>query len=376
MATRSGAGVIPSGNGTDPWTLLRDYVKQQNSDRQMHEQMDFRQGLADDALAQRAAQNSPEAQYAKTDARLKARIANGFGPRSGGATSGKAVDTKNAAEFQAGLREGGISNPYAIALLMGNAQAESKFNTGALGDLNLGPGEEAHGTMQWRKERWNALQKFSEARGTPVTDPRLQGEYAAYELTRGGYQGVGKRLQALNSMEGGQGLMKEYLGYNPKVANEADRFATAQNWLKRDQGIKPNAAPQYATGLIHDPSDPTHIYRTAEGPDGVKFQLTNMPTQRASDMQHYYRKQFKDGGDRMIELVPDGKVEKGNPQYRIYSSPPPLPAVAAAPVQALTPPPAPAAPVDTTGSITPAPVPEEEDNEEVPILDPNQIPGD
>lgn len=382
------AGVIPAGNmGQDPWSMLRDYVRNQNTQQLQRENLNARADMA--AQAQQAAMdraqytNSAAVQYAKTDARLKARIANGFGPRTG---SGSAMtDKKAAAEFEAGLREGGLNNPYAVALMMGNAQSESKFNPNATGDLTLGPGREAHGMMQWREERWKALQDFAAAKGVPVNDPKTQGMYAAYEVTQGLRKQLGPKLNSLKSMDGGQDLMYQYLGYNKKVANEADRFATSQAWLKKDQGIKSQVADATASRHYRDPSDPAFIYRESDKPDAARYQLTHMTDSAYQTALAGMRRQYKKDADKMIvrDFNEPVNPKTGAFTYRVYDRPPsllsteafgpPMPAsmVPAKPTQVAAEEP------ETTGSVAPlGPLPEEIEEDAAPPENPLDYVGD
>lgn len=358
---------IKAGNGTDPWKMLGDYVKGQNNqilqrqrDNATMDRLEFQQSQQN---ARQAATQDPSAVYDRAAARYRARSEYTAGKPGKDMTSSAAAQA-----FKAGLIEGGINNPHALATILGNAQHESSFNPNALGDTDLGPGREAHGIIQWREGRFKALQDYAAAKGGNWTDPKIQGGYAAHELTKNPqYAPIGQALNNLKSLDGAQPLMRQYLGYKVAVANEPERMGNADMWFKKSTGTKP--APIVAdNGLYRDPNDPTHVYRTEPGEKGVKFQLTQMKPGSAQEaQQEFVRSPGPDGkrrgkdGMRMVELVPDGPMKDGKMTYRVYTDPPPLapaapPAVASAPVAAV--PVAPPTP-EVTGTVVPTVAAEE-----------------
>ena len=74
-----------------------------------------------------------------------------------------------------------FDNPYAVAGIMANIQAESSFNPGAnQGDYT----GDAHGfgLCQWTWERKDNLKSFADARGAEVNDLYMQLDFIMYEL--------------------------------------------------------------------------------------------------------------------------------------------------------------------------------------------------
>ena len=67
--------------------------------------------------------------------------------------------------------------PVQAAALVGHILQESGGNPA---DVNLK--EDAHGLLQWRLDRWQALQNFARERGVPVSDPNLQLDFIGREM--------------------------------------------------------------------------------------------------------------------------------------------------------------------------------------------------
>ena len=61
--------------------------------------------------------------------------------------------------------------------ILGNLQAESSFNTTALGDNGT-----SYGIAQWHKGRWNNLKNFAKAQGTDQSDYITQLKFLVHEL--------------------------------------------------------------------------------------------------------------------------------------------------------------------------------------------------
>lgn len=138
-----------------------------------------------------------------------------------GMAAGKAV--MDAAEQELG-------NKFGAATFAANMQTESGFNPGAVGDLDLGPGEEAHGGMQWRKER-AALRKQFYGNNPPSTMGDVQ--FAFHEMKTRYPQVYAALKNAKNAVEA-NAAMRVYLGYSNKgkyANNELQRLALTQNYL-------------------------------------------------------------------------------------------------------------------------------------------------
>lgn len=115
-------------------------------------------------------------------------------------------------------------SPAAIAGALGNAQAESGFNTGAVGDAGT-----SFGGFQWRdptpgQGRRTSLEQFAAERGLPANDPNVQAEFFLHELGSPTYSRAQGGLQAAQTPEDAAAAMLHYLrpqGYNPEQFSPA-----------------------------------------------------------------------------------------------------------------------------------------------------------
>ncbi len=243
--------VIPAGNGTDPWTLARDWIRNQqtqqlsnNRSEDLARQQNFQREQFD---------RRPEDAYNTARAVGKANLENsqdaiaagldpndarsGVSRRFGGGGSGP-VDMRSAAAFAKGLGDGGITGSLAQSVLMGNAQSESGFNTRASGDKDANGNPTAFGIMQWRLDRQQKLREFAAEMGKPVDDPYVQGRYTAWELTQNpSYKAQGQALQAATTIEDAQLAANSYLkmaGWQSGTGarDYAGRVANSYNWAK------------------------------------------------------------------------------------------------------------------------------------------------
>jgi len=74
------------------------------------------------------------------------------------------------------LMQGGMSRMQAAAVV-GNLQRESNLSTNI-----INKDEGAYGLMQWRGDRFAALQDFAAKQGKPWTDPGVQADFIGHEL--------------------------------------------------------------------------------------------------------------------------------------------------------------------------------------------------
>jgi Phage tail lysozyme len=119
----------------------------------------------------------------------------------------------------------------AAAMMAGNVSAESDFDpSGATGDQGT-----AHGLVQWRGDRFNALKAHAAASGRSWKDPEVQMDFLNKEYR----QRFGdKSVQATDmSVLGAQG--KRYEGYSTNTYGK--RMSAAQKYLQGYQ--EPSAAP-------------------------------------------------------------------------------------------------------------------------------------
>lgn len=137
-----------------------------------------------------------------------------------------------------GLLDRGFS-PVHAAAITGNMQQESGFRPDA-----INPKEDAHGLIQWRLDRWNALQDFAKTRGTDPTDRDTQLDFIRHEMG-GSERRAGDRFMAATDLPSANSALKGYIRYGDdsqgtRLAN-ASRFAGDQPATVA--GAPPSLAP-------------------------------------------------------------------------------------------------------------------------------------
>lgn len=105
-------------------------------------------------------------------------------------SKGETGNAKRAIDYL--TKKEGLSKELATAITA-NLKHESGFNTSAVGDTNLGKGQEAVGLAQWRLGRKDELMKFLKDRGLPSTSFEGQLSFLVHELK-------GKENKALKQM--------------------------------------------------------------------------------------------------------------------------------------------------------------------------------
>lgn len=147
----------------------------------------------------------------------------GGGGASGGNAPTGPMGDRGAAMMNRLVQQHGWT-PQAAAIAAGNAQQESRFNTGAAGDPNVPGG--SHGLFQWNRERFAALQSFAARQGKDWHDFNTQVDFFAQEAEarNPGWKSVTSLANA-----GAIGWNYERYGDN----STGTRVANAQRWLRR-----------------------------------------------------------------------------------------------------------------------------------------------
>jgi len=113
------------------------------------------------------------------------------------------------------LRQHGYTHNAASGLV-GNLMAESKLNTGAVGDLGI-KGGAAHGIAQWRGPRYQNLLNYAAAtRGNP-NDLNTQLGFLNHELQTS-YRSVYNQIQNAPTVQ--QATASVVLGYERPKGSE------------------------------------------------------------------------------------------------------------------------------------------------------------
>jgi hypothetical protein len=150
------------------------------------------------------------------------------------------------------LMKNGYSRAQAAAIL-GNLQRESGLHSN-----NVNKDEGAYGLMQWRGERFDALQQFAAARKVPWTDPATQADFIAHEMRTTENKNAQGFLAARNVDEASAAL-KPVIRYGDKSGPE--RAMHARNFFGQpgdDQNVfgAPSTAPQAPAAAPVPPTSP------------------------------------------------------------------------------------------------------------------------
>lgn len=152
-----------------------------------------------------------------------------------------------AGRFLKSVREGGVTNPYALAAIAATGKRESGFSpknaSGTWSDPSQsGQAGTAGGIMSWRGDRLSALQQFAQQRGDDpnAPSPETQGAFLVAEDPS-----LIQKLQAAQSPQEAQQLMNnawKFAGYNQQGGETAARMALAQEYAPQFGGNGPSQA--------------------------------------------------------------------------------------------------------------------------------------
>jgi hypothetical protein len=145
------------------------------------------------------------------------------------------------------LMKNGYSRAQAAAIL-GNLQRESGLHSN-----NVNKDEGAYGLMQWRGDRFAALQQFAAARKVPWTDPATQADFIAHEMQTTERKNAAP-FMAATTVDEASAALKPVIRYGDKSGPE--RAMHARNFFGQpgsDQnvfGAQPSApqTPAVASG--------------------------------------------------------------------------------------------------------------------------------
>ena len=133
------AGTLPNFNKTDPWSIAGEFLKDQNREiankDYMTHQMNMK--IEDQRRKDYETEKRPGQRYREQSAVNQANLENaeeaerlGLGSGSRYRSGNKAYDPQVFEEFMEGVKEKGITNPYALAVIAGTGQVESGFSKG------------------------------------------------------------------------------------------------------------------------------------------------------------------------------------------------------------------------------------------------------
>ncbi len=189
-------------------------------------------------IQQGAIQRSPLP--ASTDP-ATARVEQAFAAQGQGSAPDNLNSNDIAARFLKTVRDGGVTNPYALAAIASTGKRESGFDPKNAVRTWSDPSQSgqagtAGGIMSWRNERLQALQQFAQQNGDDprAPSPETQAKYLLAEDPT-----LIQKLQSAGSAEEAQQLMNNawrYAGYDQQGGETAQRMALASQYAQQFGG--------------------------------------------------------------------------------------------------------------------------------------------
>lgn len=160
-----------------------------------------------------------------------------MGPPSG-SLSGASLDVLS--QFQAGLQQGGLSNPFGLAAVLGNAMKESGFSIeNALGSWSdpsaSGQPGTSGGIWSWRNERLDGMRSATLGASNI---PFAQAQYLLQESS-----GFLQALNGASSLAEANNIVRNNLRYAGGAAEEMRRLGMAERFLSNAQSGVANSLP-------------------------------------------------------------------------------------------------------------------------------------
>lgn len=177
------------------------------------------------------------------------------------------ADDPGGALFQ-GLLDRGLS-PVQAAALVGNMKQESGFDPASVNSR-----EDAHGLLQWRQSRWQALQDYAKSRGTDPTDRDTQLDFIRQEMG-GPEKRAGDRFLAAADLPSANAALKGYIRYGDQ--SQGTRLANASPYLTDQSSPAPAAPPAIPPATAWGPTGPA---ASQSVPDDTQASLAPAPQQQ------------------------------------------------------------------------------------------------
>lgn len=272
------AGTLPNFNKTDPWSIAADFINNQNKEiagkDYLTHQMEMKiQEQSNDRATKNAA---PARRYMERTAVNQADLESaknaeeaglgGNGRYRGGA---KSYDPEVFNEFMEGVKEKGITNPYALAVIAGTGQVESGFSKGNMHRTWTDNAESgAPGTsgliMSWRdgqgSNRLTNAMNYGKQRGENLPSAHTQGNFLVDENPA-----MAKALQNAGSLAEAQKIINsnwKFAGWDTGGGSSKARFDASANFLKQF-GANPMTAKERSVAsndLTKPATGPTPTY--------------------------------------------------------------------------------------------------------------------
>ncbi|MDH4993048.1 phage tail tip lysozyme [Aquamicrobium lusatiense] len=170
-----------------------------------------------------------------------ARVEQAFAAQGQGSAPANLNSNDIAARFLKTVRDGGVTNPYALAAIASTGKRESGFDPKNAVRTWSDPSQSgqagtAGGIMSWRNERLQALQRFAQQNGDDprAPSPETQAKYLLAEDPT-----LIQKLQNAGSAEEAQQMMNNawrYAGYDQQGGETAQRMALASQYAQQFGG--------------------------------------------------------------------------------------------------------------------------------------------
>lgn len=170
-----------------------------------------------------------------------ARVEQAFAAQGQGRAPTDLNSNAIAGRFLKTIRDGGVTNPFALAAIAATGKRESGFDPKNAVRTWSDPSQSgqagtAGGIMSWRNERLQALQQFAQQNGDDprAPSPETQAKYLLAEDPT-----LIQKLQNAGSAEEAQQLMNNawrYAGYNQQGGETAERMALAGQYAQQFGG--------------------------------------------------------------------------------------------------------------------------------------------
>ncbi len=170
-----------------------------------------------------------------------ARVEQAFAAQGQGRAPTDLNSNAIAGRFLKTIRDGGVTNPFALAAIAATGKRESGFDPKNAVRTWSDPSQSgqagtAGGIMSWRNERLQALQQFAQQNGD---DPRAPSPETQAKFLLAEDPTLIQKLQNAGSAEEAQQLMNNawrYAGYNQQGGETAQRMALAGQYAQQFGG--------------------------------------------------------------------------------------------------------------------------------------------
>lgn len=149
--------------------------------------------------------------------------------------------------FMGAIKEGGVTNPYALAAINAYGLHESGFSSGNMTRTWSDPSQSGQpgrsgGAMSWRNERLSAMQEFTKGASDPAA------AQAKFFMTEN--PDLMTKLQGARSLDEANRMMAgniKFAGWDKSGGEYAARLRTSQGQLAKYQGDAPARTAEVAT---------------------------------------------------------------------------------------------------------------------------------